>query len=89
MSRQGGPIFQVERVPPELLRRAKARAAFEGQSMRGVFLAFLQEYATGRVTPKRDEDSSEPIAPGPAGAPRRLSQVASETNASHLFRLLV
>src|SRR6266852_6044012 len=69
MSRQRGPIFQVERVPPELLRRAKARAAFECQSIRGVFLAFLQEYAAGSVTPKRDEDTSEPITPWPAGAP--------------------
>ena len=52
MPRQRGPVYQLEGVPPDLWRRAKARAALEGQSIRGVFLAFLQEYAAGAQTAK-------------------------------------
>ena len=47
MPRRRGPVYQLEGVPPDLWRRAKARAALDGQSIRGVFLAFLQEYAAG------------------------------------------
>src|SRR5450631_1318429 len=52
MPRQRRPVYQLEGVPPDLWRRAKARAALEGQSIRGVFLAFLQEYAAGAQTQK-------------------------------------
>ena len=48
MPRHRGPTYQLERVPIELLRQVKARAALEGRPVRAVILAFLEEYA-GRI----------------------------------------
>jgi hypothetical protein len=56
MPRDRGLVYQFERVPPDLWRHAKARAAMEGRSLRAVFLAFLQAYASGDVA------STAPVA---------------------------
>jgi hypothetical protein len=72
MPRQRGPVYQLEGVPPDLWRRAKARAALEGQSIRGVFLAFLQEYAAGTLTAKPEhiaQLSADARRESPAEAP--------------------
>ena len=55
MPRDRGLVYQFERVPPDLWRHAKARAAMEGRSIRAVFLAFLQTYTSG------DGASSAPV----------------------------
>lgn len=52
MPRQRGPVHQLERVPPDLWRRAKSRAALDGLSLRAVMLGLLEEYAAGTLTPK-------------------------------------
>jgi hypothetical protein len=54
MPRQRGSVYQLERVPPDLWRRAKARAALDGHSLRAVVLALLDEYAAGTLTPKHE-----------------------------------
>jgi hypothetical protein len=50
MPRHRGPTYQLERVPPELLRHVKARPALEGHTVRAVVLALLEEYAAGTLT---------------------------------------
>ena len=63
MPRDRGLVYQFERVPPDLWRHAKARAAMEGRSIRAVFLAFLQTYASG------DGASSAPVPVRPTATP--------------------
>src|SRR6266849_10656097 len=77
MSRQRGQTFQIERVPPELWRRVKARAALEGRTVRAVLLARLEEYATGRVTPN-DHYLSESI-----GRPAAASMLGESQPDTH------
>jgi hypothetical protein len=47
MTRHRGAVYQIERVPPELWRRAKARAALEGRPLREVVLELLRGYVAG------------------------------------------
>ena len=54
MPRDRGQTYQLEHLPPGLMRHVKARAALEGQTVRAVVLAVLQEYATGTLTPKQE-----------------------------------
>ena len=74
MPRQRGPVYQLERVPPDLWRRAKARAALDGHSLRAVVLALLDEYAAGTLTPKH-----ELVARLSAGAPKESHAEAPMT----------
>ena len=53
----------LERIPEEVFRRAKARAALERVTIRRVLLARLQEYAAGYVTSQRDAKVAEAIEP--------------------------
>ncbi len=62
MSRHRGAVHQIENVPRDLWRRAKARAALEGRPLRSVMLDLLEGYAAGMPTP-------EPIAPAEAEIP--------------------
>ena len=68
MARQRGRVYQLERVPPDLLRRAKARAVLEGKTVRGILLARLEDYAAGSVTPNPQE-VREAIGSPAAGTP--------------------
>jgi hypothetical protein len=40
-----GGAYTLRRIDPELWRRVKARAAFEGRTVRFVILALLRAYA--------------------------------------------
>ena len=50
MTRERGATYQIEGIPPEVLHRAKARAALEGHSLRAVLFRALTEYAAGLGT---------------------------------------
>jgi len=65
MPRQRGAVYQFEHVPPDVWRRAKARAALEGKTIRDVFLRFLRTYAAGIAVPK---DDAKPLTPAPTTA---------------------
>ena len=51
--RERGLTYQLERIPPGLMRQVKARAALEGRSVRAILLEFLQQYAAVVATPVR------------------------------------
>ena len=80
MPRPRGAVYQIERVPPDLWRRAKARAALEGQSIRDVFLGFLQTYTAGFETPNHHHhDLARSIASSSSSATRNPPPVSPST----------
>jgi hypothetical protein len=65
MPRHRSPTYQLERIPTDVWRRAKARAALEGQTIRGILLTRLREYAEDYLAPTVQQ--STPIsAVGPS-----------------------
>lgn len=89
MPRQRGPVYQFERVPPDLWRRAKARAALEGRSIREVFLAFLQTYASGIATPNDDAKTIAPPQSSATEEPRPLEALTKRDQSVPPCRSLV